>query len=171
MVYKEIQKFNHPWMWFLLAIPGIFIAGLFGFAINRQIIHGQKFGNHPISDKALILVFTLVLLLFILIALLFLFAKLTTLIDENGIKYRFFPFQFRYLRINWDLIEKCVVVTYHPVRDYGGWGIRSNKSGKAYNIAGDKGIQIVLKSGKIILIGTQNEAGLTDFLNTLAPLR
>ena len=42
--------------------------------------------------------------------------------------------------------------------EYGGWGIRtiSLKKNIAYTISGDKGLQIELKDGKKILLGTQN---------------
>ena len=39
--------------------------------------------------------------------------------------------------------------------DYGGWGIKYGLKGLAYNISGNFGIQLELKSGSKILIGTQ----------------
>ena len=47
-----------------------------------------------------------------------------------------------------------------PIQEYGGWGYRTSfgkKKGSAYNVKGDKGIQIELKTGKKLLIGTQKE--------------
>ena len=167
MTYKEVQKFRQPWIWMILAIPGLLIVGLFALAINRQILHGQKFGNHPMSDNGLIVTFILVLLLFVLLAMLAGFAKLTTLVDENGIRYRFFPFQFNFHKIGWDEMDQCNVVSYSPVREYGGWGVRSGKNGKAYNVSGDKGLLIRLKTGKSILVGTQDDERINDFLVSL----
>jgi hypothetical protein len=71
------------------------------------------------------------MLLFVIIALLFGLEKLTTLINDRGIAFRFFPFQFKFRRIDWGMLNSCEVITYNPIRDYGGWGIRTNKSGKA----------------------------------------
>lgn len=119
------------------------------------------------SDTGLVISFILIILLLILIALLFGFAKLTTMVDKAGIEYRFFPFHLKFQRIAWDKIDKFNVVTYHPIGDYGGWGIRSGKNGKAYNISGDKGLQIQLKTGKTLLIGTQNDVELNNFLTRL----
>ena len=45
--------------------------------------------------------------------------------------------------------------TYRPVRDYGGWGIRWGRDGKAYIIVGNEGLQLLLGDGEKILIGSQ----------------
>ncbi len=168
MVYQEIQRFNRTWIWLGLIPSAIAIAGLFGIGIYKQLVKGQKFGDHPMSDTALVIVFISVMALFILVALLFGFAKLVTRIDKNGISFKFFPFHFKFQRMNWEQIENCEVITYHPIRDYGGWGIKSNATGKAYSVSGDKGLQIYLKTGKIVLIGTRNEKELTDFITLQA---
>jgi len=46
---------------------------------------------------------------------------------------------------------------YSPIGEYGGWGYRvaGKRSGVAYNISGNMGIQIELKNGKKILLGTR----------------
>ena len=167
MIYKEIQKFRQPWIWILLITSGLLISLVFGVGIEKQIMHGQKFGNHPMSDPGLIIMFVSVMLLFVVLALLFGFAKLTTLIDDRGVAFRFFPFQFKFRRVDWSMLESSEVITYNPVRDYGGWGIRSSSRGKAYNVSGDKGLQLRLKNGKNILIGTQNPKKLNDCLEDM----
>lgn len=64
-------------------------------------------------------------------------------------------------------MEKCYVRTYSPIREYGGWGFRQalGEKGKAYNVKGNKGIQIQLKTGKNILIGTQKEKDAQQVIN------
>ena len=166
MKYKEIQKFRQPWLWIGLAFSGLLPAGLFGIGIYKQIFLGQKFGNHPMSDNGLIAASLFTLILFICIALSLGLASLTTVIDERGIHFRFFPFQMQFKRFTWDSVAQCSVITYHPVRDYGGWGIKSNKNGQAYTISGDIGLLLQLKSGKTILIGTQKENELSEFLQS-----
>jgi hypothetical protein len=47
--------------------------------------------------------------------------------------------------------------TYHPIREYGGWGIRyAPDRSRAFNMRGDSGVQLVLRSGQRVLIGSQN---------------
>jgi hypothetical protein len=47
------------------------------------------------------------------------------------------------------------VITYRPIIDYGGWGVRFGRKGMAYNVSGNIGLLISRKNGKTILIGTQ----------------
>ena len=44
---------------------------------------------------------------------------------------------------------------YHPILDYGGWGIRWALKGKAYNISGNNGVRLDFYDGKHLLIGSQ----------------
>ena len=57
--------------------------------------------------------------------------------------------------------------TYSPMREYGGWGIRFGKSGKAYNIKGDEGLQLVFKNGKRLLIGSQKSQELAQAVDSI----
>lgn len=164
MIFKETQKFRSIWIWILLTTTGLLTTGVFGIGIYRQIFQGHKFGNHPMSDTGLIIVFSLVLILYIGLFLLFGLSKFTVVIDKIGIEYRFLPFHSRPRLIYWNMIEKYMVIKYDPLKDYGGWGIKHNKHGKAYTLSGDKGLLLYLKSGKRILIGTQKDLELTNFL-------
>ena len=96
------------------------------------------------------------------------FAKLRVKINKQGIFYQFFPFHFKSHQINFDEIKTMQAITYSPIKDYGGWGIRYSFRGTAYNVFGNKGIQIELKSGKRILFGSQRaeefEAILKEFI-------
>lgn len=167
MIFKETQKFKQLWLWIILIATGLITIGVFGYGIYLQIFLGQKFGNNPMNDTGLIITFVLVLILDIALFLIFGFSKLTTVIDKVGIEYRFFPFHSKSHVIYWNMIEKYDVITYNPIQDYGGWGIKSNKHGKAYNVSGDKGLLLFLKTGKRILIGTQKELELTNFLTKI----
>lgn len=47
-------------------------------------------------------------------------------------------------------------ITYNSLMRFSGWGIRFNSKGElAYNISGNKGLEIQLRN-KVIIIGTQN---------------
>jgi hypothetical protein len=50
--------------------------------------------------------------------------------------------------------------TYRPVPEYGGWGIRQGPGGRAFNMRGTEGVQLVLRSGQRLLIGSQQPAAL-----------
>lgn len=162
--FTETQKINQLWLWITLIIAGSAVIGVFGFGFYQQIILGQQFGNNPMSDLGLIVVASMALILILSIILLFTFAKLTTEIDKNGVRYKFFPFHFKFRHLDWSTIEKYQVVKYNPLREYGGWGIRIARNKKAYTSSGDKGLLLYLKNGKQLLIGTQKYNEMIVFL-------
>jgi hypothetical protein len=104
------------------------------------------------------------------LALLLVYAvlKLVTEVRDDGLYVRLFPLPFR--RIAWDEIESYYVRTYRPIREYGGWGIkqRNRGSGIAYNARGNRGVQLILRSGHRVLIGSQMpeslEAAIANFV-------
>ncbi|HVO76303.1 MAG TPA: hypothetical protein VMT35_19945 [Ignavibacteriaceae bacterium] len=167
MIYKETQKFRQTWLWVILGITGLIVTGIFAYGFYIQIIEGEEFGNNPMSDNTLIIVFISTVIFFILLFSLFVMAKLITVIDQNGIEYRFFPFHLNAHRINWEVVERYEVVKYNPVLEYGGWGIRYGFKGKAYNVSGNKGLRLFLKNGRNIILGTQRDIELTEFLRNL----
>lgn len=81
-------------------------------------------------------------------------SRLTTIIQTDFITYRFFPLQFKTCKIGKEEIKEVFVRKYNPLMEYGGWGFRWSFNGRAVNMKGNKGIQVVLKNGSRILIGT-----------------
>ena len=45
---------------------------------------------------------------------------------------------------------------HDPRQGYGGWGVRFIRSGRAYTVSGNLGVQLELSNGKGLLIGTQD---------------
>jgi hypothetical protein len=64
---------------------------------------------------------------------------------------------------SWEEIEKISVREYSPLFEYGGWGIRRGKSGRAYNVKGNIGLQLVLKNGKKILLELKKQKNSNKF--------
>lgn len=153
--FKEEQKFNQWWLWLILILMGVLpIIGIY-----KQLILEEKLGDNPMSDISL-LIFSIIM--FSLVGL-FLIMKLKTSIDKNGINMYFFPFIKK--SVDWQQIKNVKVVNYGFV---GGWGIRLwTKYGTVYNVKGDKGLEIVLKSGKKFLIGTQKETELSTIIEEM----
>ena len=102
--------------------------------------------------------FTLIISSIILVGITFLLfrIKLVTRIREDGIYYRFFPFHLKEKSILKEDIKSFEVRKYKPIAEYGGWGVRKSiRRGSAYNVSGNMGLQLYLKSGRKLLIGTQ----------------
>jgi len=51
--------------------------------------------------------------------------------------------------------KSCIVRSNKPLQEYGGWGIRYNRSGKACNACGNIGVQLELEQQKNLLISSQ----------------
>ncbi len=150
-VFNETQRFNQWWLKLIHIASIIFLC----YSLYHWYFANKAVGNVDPNDS----IGQLIVIVSILpILMLFYFLKLRTEIDESGIQYQFLPFHFSAKKIAWTDIQNCYVRTYNPIMEYGGWGYRTSfGKGRAFNVKGNKGIQIELKSGKKILIGTQKQ--------------
>jgi len=157
--YSEKQRFTQWWLWLLMiGINGVFLYGLI-----QQVIFKTPFGNSPMSNPGLIS-----MALFIVgLTFLFFLSRLETQLSDAGLSYRFFPFRRKFTLILWDDIESAVVREYSPMKEFGGWGLRYSLTGKgkAISIAGNAGLQLVIKGNQGLLIGTQNPTELNRILS------
>ena len=162
--FSESQHFKQTWLWILLSG----IDALFIYAASKQLFFGQSFGDKPMSNPQLIVVVSLLLLL----TLFFMFLRLDTVIQDDGIYYRFLPFQWTFQKIPWNRILKASVRQYKPVKEYGGWGFRIGLFGKgrALNVSGNKGLQLIYDNGKKFLLGTQRPQEIEQILKRLGRL-
>lgn len=142
-LFSESQRFTQWWLWIIIIGCGIpFAAG-----IIQQVFLGKTFGDKPMSNTGLITGF----ILYVGLIVLFFLLKLETTITKQAISFRFFPFVSR--KIPFSEIDSMEVVNYGFV---GGWGIRlTRRYGTVYNIKGNMGLLVKLKSGKTFIIGTQ----------------
>jgi hypothetical protein len=159
--YKEEQKFTQIWIWMLL----LALSGLWIWQLVQQVFMGIPFGNNPASDLGIILTGFFPLLTIIL----FRWLTLETIVNEEGVQYRFRPFQRKPKVIKTEDILHFEVKKYSPLKDYGGWGIRygSSKNGRAYNVSGNQGVLFELKHGKRFLLGTQKPSEIRSALEKL----
>lgn len=147
-LFSEKQRFDQKWIWLLL----ISVNLVFFFGVFYQVVKHKTFGNQPMSDTELMITASLMFIF----TLIFLAMRLETYIKKDGIYVRFFPFHLTIKRYSWETIQRCSVRQYDPITEYGGWGLRFGfqRKGMAFNVSGNKGIQLVLKNGSMLLIGT-----------------
>lgn len=161
--FSEIQRFRQPWLWAVIVLSSALLFIVFGWGLMEQLVFGRPWGNRPLPDALLVMISSAVLLINAVLVYLFYSLRLITRIDSAGVFIRFYPFPVSV--IPFADIQSCVTRTYRPLLEYGGWGIRYGRSGKAYNISGDQGVQLVLKTGKRILIGSQQSGRLAAAIN------
>jgi hypothetical protein len=158
-VFKEEQRFTQIWLIVVLIICTLIPI--------TSIIQKYLRAKETITAKEFI---ATIVVIVVSIAVVFVF-KVTTKIDEKGIHYQFFPFHFSMKLIPWNEISKAGIRTYFPISEFGGWGLKGgfffNKGrGKAINVSGDVGIQLILKNGEKLLIGTQKKEEVIRVLET-----
>lgn len=153
---------------------------MFFYNTVRQLKYGIIWGNNPTSNTGLAVLCVFMLLLTVWL----LNYSMSTYMDKEGIRIKimilpFFPV-CRFF--SWDMISKAYVRKYNPVMEYGGWGIRTaglrfnlfkttgwlagnfKKKNIAYNMSGNRGLQLELTDGKRILIGTRKPHEMEDIL-------
>jgi hypothetical protein len=151
VLFKETQQFRQ-WWWIVLmlgiTIPVIVLSI---YSLYQQTVRGIPVGDNPAPNVVLI-----AQLLFMIILLwLFFSMKLEVWIDQDGIHYRFFPLIYKNKIFSREEIQRYEIRKYSPLLDYGGWGIKKRfKWGRAYNVSGNIGLQLYLKTGKKVLFGT-----------------
>jgi len=159
ILFKESQRFSQKWIIILITLPVLFTL----WGIIQQVILGKPFGDNPSPDWVLWLTFLGPLVL------VFFFFRLTlhTRIDRDGIYYRFAPVHRKVRYIKWSDVRVVYVRKYRPIAEYGGWGFRTGRSGKALNTFGRMGLQIEFHDGKRLLLGTQKPELLKRTLDKL----
>lgn len=145
--FTEVQRIDSIWPLAILTITLVFNWVLY-FVTDYKTL--DFFYGSMLSVAILCTFFTVV--------------KLHTKINSSGIHCKFFPFHFKWQSIPWNEVENSEIRTYKAIREYGGWGLRFNSTGKAYIIKGNSGLQLYLKNGKKILIGTNQSDALAQVL-------
>lgn len=157
IAFREVQRFRQWWLWLIiLAVPGVCLYG-----IIQQIVFDRPFGNDPLSDGGLL---TVAGVFGGGLPLLFYAVNLTVEVRPNGLHLRYFPFHLRFHRIAFDTITRAEARTYSALREFGGWGIRWGKEGKAYTVSGDRGVQLEFRNGRKLLIGSKRAEELAQAL-------
>ena len=147
VLFKETQQFRQ-WWWIVLALGSTVPTMLFSiYALYQKTVNGIQVGDAML----IILPFFMGIMIWVFFSL-----KLEVWIDQDGIHYRFYPLISKNKIISKEEIQRYEIRKYSPLLDYGGWGIKKRfKWGRAYNVSGNIGLQLYLKTGRKVLFGTQ----------------
>ena len=148
VLFEERQKFNQWWLW------GILLASFAGALVSVWPLLG--------TDSFWVVALPLLIILALLAAMASF--TLTTHIYHDRIEVGFTRFFTRTIRK--EDIAEAAVRRYSPIGEYGGWGWRHGRNGTAYNVMGNDGLQLKLRNGKRLLIGTQRAEELQSTLDT-----
>ena len=159
VVYAEEQRFRQIW---ILLIVG-FIAILAWISFLLQIVIGEPFGTNPAPD---ILVIVLLVIFGIIFQVWFFVMRLEVQVTRTDLRFRLFPLHLQWREFPLATIVEAEAVTYRPILEYGGWGIRIGRKGMAYNVSGNRGVQVTLEGGKSFLLGSLQPENLASAIQS-----
>ena len=162
--FHEEQSFDQWWVRLLVwGIAGL-MAAVFGTGMYIQFVEGRPWGDNPMSDTGLAIVGPVAILFSLALALFLSRLRLITSVRSDGVHLNFVYMKKKF--IPFSDIERCEAVEYHPIRDFGGWGIRyGGKHGWAYNVKGNRGVSLHLSGGARFLVGSQRDAELAEAIS------
>lgn len=155
-IFHEEQSFRLKRQRILLAILPVGMTLL----VVWQVILGHPWGKQPMSNRSVI---------GWAIFLWLVYARLVTVRLVTEVRPGELAVAMRGLwrerRIPLGEIQSVKAVTYDPERDYGGYGIRTTKRGKAYIAGGNRGVRLELAKGGTVLIGSERSEELASAIN------
>jgi len=153
--FREEQRFE--WFWNLVtALPALLV----GFGLFRQIVLHKPIMDEPGSSMLLWPAFGVTVATFIW----FLGIRLVTEVRDDELWIRFYWLRPAHV-IKWNEIAKVEAITYRPIRDFGGWGVRWAPRGILYNTRGNRGVRVYLTTGRRVLVGSQRADELAQAIN------
>lgn len=154
VIYREEQYFA-PWVYMLLGFIGFKI--LFPeFSLNGHF-HTLRMAHEP-GAYVVFLVTALIIACFM---------RMVTEISPAGVSISFGWLPIFRVNILIHEIQSAEPVTYRPLRDTMGWGIRRNWQGQTVLSArGNQAVKITRQDGSIILVGSQKPDELASIIET-----
>ncbi|MHC5538463.1 hypothetical protein ACYOEI_09560 [Singulisphaera rosea] len=159
VVYREEQNFDWRVYVFVVASEVLVWLGLLWF--HQQPV--QPGGGHRLGlvELSVVAGVGLVLPALLVVGLL----RMTTEVGPTDLRVWFgwIPTYRRMIPLG--TIQRVEVVSYRPLVDYGGWGIRQGRDGvRVLNARGNRGVRIDLADGTRFLIGSQHPEDLARAL-------
>lgn len=148
VVYREEQNFD----WWVYALVALAEAAVF-----TALLWLNQRGHAPALGLALFAACGLSTPPLVVVGLL----RMTTEVTPGDLRVWFgwVPTYRRIVAV--EAVRRIEVVSYRPLVDYGGWGIRSGPDGeRVLNARGDRGVRLELTDGSRLLIGSQRPEAL-----------
>ncbi|MEP7217274.1 MAG: hypothetical protein ABI876_00075 [Bacteroidota bacterium] len=164
ILFEEEQQIRQPWIWMLMLPISIASLGTACLAAYRQLYRGIPFGDHPMTDVGLIIFIVVLLMITFGLPLLVYKTNLHVIVDRETLHVDYYPFTHKHIPLK-DIVS-WEAVTYRPIAEYGGWGLRyASGKGWAYTVRGDMGLRLELSNGKRKLIGSQRAEELKEAID------
>lgn len=153
-VFREIQRTPQRWRRLGVASGLLGAAGvLWASSVDRGCCRTVSRVSLPVAVAVLLGV-----------AWLAAFARLDIAVTRTSVEIRWFPFARR--SVDLEQILRAEAVTYRPLRQFGGWGIRIGTQGaRAYSMSGDRAVALTLDDGTQLYLGSLEPAALAGAID------
>lgn len=162
VLFKEEQRYKKPRILYIMTAAVVVLVIDITFLIRHILYDSLVTPTYPYEATSLIIVTVLLVLFTAGFLYIFTRMKLITRVNDNGLQVFYPPLLKKGRTIAKEEIEGFEIRQYNPIREFGGWGIkprarllRRKKTGVSYTAYGRTGVQLWLRNGKKILIGTQ----------------
>jgi hypothetical protein len=129
------------------------------FITIRQVVFHQPWGSKPLSNSGLIVLSALLIAVYLRLVT----VRLVTDVAGGNLSVGLRGL-WRRRRVPLSTVRAAEPVRFDPAREYGGYGIRSGPRGLAYIASGNDGVQLELKDGSKLLIGSQQSEELAEHI-------
>ena len=160
VLFSEEQRRNQWWLWLIMLLTLCAVTVPLIYGIYSQEVLNKPFGEDPASTGSLIATGIISFLIMAFVIFLVFGSKLKTKITAEALWISYPPILRKWKKITAKEIERYEIRKFRAKHEYGGHGIRRRrlrKYGKAYTVFGNVGLQLYLKNGTKILIGTQKK--------------
>jgi hypothetical protein len=165
LLFEEKQRYTQWWLWTIIGVNATIVIAMFSYALYKQLVLGEPWGNKPMSDDGLIGVSLFVISAMVIMLLVFFNSVLEVAVDKGSVSYRYIP-----LLRKWRRLERENILHYQVKKYFlKGYGVKYDFHGnKTINVKGHMGIEFTMLDGHKLFLGTQRPE---DFLQALNKMK
>jgi len=150
-LFREEQRLSLARLRILTALPP---AVMLLLAI-WQVGLGHKWGKQPMSNAGIIGWTIFLWLIYVRLIT----VKLVTKVFPGELRVAMRGL-WRSARVGLDKVQSVRVVTVDPAHDWGGYGVRTSRRGRAYLAIGNEGVELEMSGGGVVVVGSRRAAEL-----------
>ena len=159
MKYKENQRFRRMDIWVL--VIALMAGALYRFA--------DLFIWHSSGRERDLYLFLLIMLALGGVLVILLSLRLVTKIDEKGIRFQCYPWHYRTHKVKWEEIAECRIIQMPMGAQLSGWNVSIGKPELFYSFTGRNGVELHLKDGRYLFIGSRKPEELAMAIREYLP--
>ncbi len=143
-------------LWAIVLIWGACLAGVIA-TITPMMRIAEIAGRYDdgMSQSTVLTLVGISVVLLLVVSLTVAFMRLDVEVRADHIFIAFGPIHLVRKRIHFSEIESVRGLTYRPLVEFGGWGIRPRPSRTAWTIRGNQAAAVTLRSGRQIYVGSE----------------